>query len=378
VKPWGKFSDRMNRMGMIFNSEMMKIPCSLKASVTIAFGCLLFLCPFARAGTSQSPYRDVSSIEVTPNSAFIDQPIRILLRDFPARQLVTVQLLTTNQSGQISQSHAEFLTDRHGNANLAAQTPKSGTYRYADPAGLFWSLRPADNLSLGPWHFKLAASVNGRTAATATMERYLLCLGVRQIQVRDHGLCGTLFLPAGKGPWPTVMVLGGSEGGLPYPPAAAFLAAKGYAAFALAYFRYEDLPKSLENIPLEYFQTAIHWLQARDDIRHNSIAVMGGSRGGELALLLGATFPEIHAVVSVSGSGVLWGGLGTNSDTGGLPAWTYQGKPLPSMGDVNLTDNQRRESWQLSRTNHDEAVVAYFLFELNNKAAVAQAAIPVT
>lgn len=346
-------------------------------SVTIALVCLLFLCPVAHAGTSQSPSHEIPRIEVTSNSTFIDQPVKIRLWDFPARQLVTVQLLITNRSGQFSQSHAEILTDRHGNADLATQAPKSGTYRHADPAGLFWSISPASYMGLGPWHFKLAASVNGRTVATAMLERYLVCPGVRQIQVRDHGLRGTLFLPAGKGPWPAVIVLGGSEGGLPYPPSAAFLAAKGYATLALAYFRYDDLPTSLQNIPLEYFQTAIHWLQARDDIRHNGIAVMGGSRGGELALLLGATFPDIHAVVAVSASGVLWGGLGTNSGNGRSPAWIYQGKALPSMGDFNLTDNQKRELRLLSRTNSDAVPITWCLFLLENKAAVAKAAIPV-
>ena len=294
----------------------------------------------AQAGTSQSQSHSVPDIEITPNPAFIDQPVKILLRDFPVGKLVAVQLLTTNVQGQPLRSYAEFFTDRDGDADLAAEAPASGTYRHADAAGLFWSLRTANtNMAaliqkdLGPVRYNLVASVNGHTVATATIERYFLSPGVRRIQVREHGLRGTLFLPAGKGPWPGVIVLGGSEGGLGLwtEAEATCLAAKGYAAFALAYFDYEDLPKSLENIPLEYFQTAIYWLQARDDIRSNSIAVLGGSRGGELALLLGATFPEIHAVVGISASSVLWGGLGTNAAAMPHPAWTYQGKALPFM-----------------------------------------------
>jgi pimeloyl-ACP methyl ester carboxylesterase len=342
----------------------------------MALGCLLFLCPIAQAGISQSKSHAVPRMEITPNPAFIDQPVKILLRDFPARQLVAVQLLTTNLLGQTWQSHAEFLTDGHGNADLAAQAPKSGTYRHADPAGLFWSLSSAGTnkvnhmMPLEPVRYKLTASVKGRTVATATIERFFLCPGVRQIQVRDHGLRGTLFLPAGKGPWPGVIVLGGSEGGLPYPPEAACLAAKGYAAFALAYFDYEDLPKSLENIPLEYFQAAIHWLQTRDDIRRNSIALLGGSRGGELALLLGATFLEVHAVVAISANSEVFGGLATNGKAPGQPAWTYQGKALPFWGGVKLTPDEKRELKQLSQTN-SEADVFCFL------AAVYKASIPV-
>jgi dienelactone hydrolase len=356
--------------------------------VTIALGCLLFLCHFAEAGTSESQSNAVPRIQITPNPAFVDQPVKIVLRDFPARQIIAVQLqlLDTNLLAQTLQSHAEFLTDRYGNADLATQAPTSGTYHRAGPAGLFWSLSLTGSNTtvthydyksiLEPKHYEVTAAVNGRIIATATMERFVLCPGVRQIQVRDHGLRGTLFLPAGKGPWPGVIVVGGSEGGLPYPPAVALLAAKGYAAFALAYFNYEDLPISLENIPLEYFQTAIHWLQARDDIRRNSLAVMGGSRGGELALLLGATFSEVHAVVAISASGVLWGGLGTNADSGDRSAWTWQGKPLPCMNNVKLTDDESNELNQFSKTN-SKAAITWFLIQHGKQATVTGASIPV-
>ena len=350
-----------------------------KLHFTSALACLLLGC-VAQAGPV--PSYGVPRIEVTPKRAFIDQPVKILLRDFPARCLVTVQLVTTNLAGQAMQSHAEFLTDRRGNASLATQAPKSGSYRLADPAGLFWSLSIAGSNTaalkkgLAPRGYVLTASVGDRTVATATLERFILSPGVRKINVRDHGLRGSLFLPAGKGPWPGIIVLGGSDGGVIEAPAA-YLAAKGYAAFALAYFDYEDLPMSLENIPLEYFQTAIHWLQARDDIKPNSVAVMGASRGGELALLLGATFPDVHAVVAISASCVLWGGLSTNAGAWPQPAWIYHGKPLPFMPEIKLTDDQQRELWQLSRTNSAAVDLAWLSFQLENKAAVAKATIPV-
>jgi len=63
---------------------------------------------------------------------------------------------------------------------------------------------------------------------------------VRRAQVTGK-LHGYLFLPAGKGPYAAVLVLGGSEGGVPQAKAE-WLARHGYAALALAYFRYEGLP----------------------------------------------------------------------------------------------------------------------------------------
>src|SRR5207244_3617932 len=63
--------------------------------------------------------------------------------------------------------------------------------------------------------------------------------------------------------------------------------------------------------------------------------VVGGSRGGELALLLGATFPAIGAVASYLGSGLLTEGIGDGSFLERVcprqPAWTHRGLPLPYL-----------------------------------------------
>ena len=55
------------------------------------------------------------------------------------------------------------------------------------------------------------------------------------------------------------------------------------------------------------------------------VGVIGTSRGGELVLLLGATFPQVVAVVANVPSHVVWRRGGTRS------AWTYRGEPLPAV-----------------------------------------------
>jgi dienelactone hydrolase len=137
-------------------------------------------------------------------------------------------------------------------------------------------------------------------------------------------LRGTFFVPPGPGPHPAVLVLGGSNGGVPLRPAA-WVASHGYAALALAYFRFEDLPPQLEDIPLEYFQKALQWMVNRPEIGASKIAVMGTSRGGELALQVGSMFPRVGAVVAYVPANVRIASC--CRETGG-PAWTWQGHAL--------------------------------------------------
>jgi dienelactone hydrolase len=323
-------------------------------------------------------------ITITPDRAFFGDTVKIALQGFEKNQLVTVSAVSTNSAGQIWESHAEFRTDWHGRVNLAAQAPVSGTYRRADAMGLFWSMsrvpgkkatnKSTDNAATNVDFVQITAKVNEQVLAAATFHGCRLAPGVERIPVHDHGLRGVLYLPPGKKPHPGVIVLGGSEGGIGMIEFdAAYLASKGYAALALGYFRYEGLPESLENIRLEYFETAINWLEARKDVRHDGVAVLGHSRGAELALKLGATFSQIRAVVAFSPSSVIWGGIGSGSAR--QSAWIYHGRALPFMNG-KLTSEQRKEMDLINWTN-SMAGTRWCEIQLENKTAVDNAAIPV-
>ena len=129
--------------------------------------------------------------------------------------------------------------------------------------------------------------------------------GVVRQPVREGGLVGTLFLPPTEGPCPAVLALGGAGGGLSEGAAESF-ASEGFAALALAYFGLDGLPRELVEIPLEYFEGAIAWLKRHPEVNAGRVAVVGNSKGGELALLLGATFPrDVGAVVGYAPSAVV-------------------------------------------------------------------------
>ena len=107
----------------------------------------------------------------------------------------------------------------------------------------------------------------------------------------------------------------------------------------MAHFNYEALPKALINIPLEYFETGIEFLQAHSMIDGNRLAIAGASRGGELSLLLGSVFSQFKGVVAWVPSGSVWGGFGGAREDGVQPAWLLREQPVPFMdGDTHPED----------------------------------------
>jgi dienelactone hydrolase len=154
--------------------------------------------------------------------------------------------------------------------------------------------------------------------------------GATKIDLRESGLYGELYVPARKARVPLVIAIGGSEGGLDIMSSyAAPFARNGYAVLALAWWKAPGLPQTLENVPLEYFDRAIAWARARPEIAPGRIAILGWSRGAEAALLVGSRNPDIHAVIGVAPSFVVWQGLDFAHPQASGSAWTSQGTALP-------------------------------------------------
>lgn len=153
------------------------------------------------------------------------------------------------------------------------------------------------------------------------------------------GLSGTLVYPSGPFSTAGVVLIGGSEGGL-HERDAIVLAEEGFVVLALAYFGAAGVPPVLKDIPLEYFSRGVDFLIERGASR---IGILGGSRGGEAALLVASRDSQIAAAVSVVGSGVVTPGIdfsqGSLDRILGTPtsAWTVNGEPLPMLP-YRLTD----------------------------------------
>ena len=63
-----------------------------------------------------------------------------------------------------------------------------------------------------------------------------------------------IIFPAGSGPFPAVVDIFGARGGGNLDYRAALLASRGFVSYSLPFFAYEDLPTTLDNIQLEYFE----------------------------------------------------------------------------------------------------------------------------
>ena len=269
------------------------------------------------------------TLQVVPARVMADETAAIRAGGLEPNERVTMRADLTDGGGQHWASQADFLADAQGTVDTSRQTPVAGSYKEVSAMGLVWSMMPVGKKvgaymairDLGPQPVEFHLLRQGKELSTAQLEQVMLADGVQRLPVHEDGLRGTLFVPPGTGRHPGILVVGGSNGGQPLRPAA-WLASHGYAALALAYFRFEDLPPQLESIPLEYFQHALQWMIQRPEIDGARLAVLGTSRGGELALQLGSMFSVIHAVVAYVPSNVRVASCCRNN---GGPAWTWQG-----------------------------------------------------
>lgn len=180
--------------------------------------------------------------------------------------------------------------------------------------------------------------------------------------VKYKNLAAKLYLPKSDQKVPVVIAFGGSEGGFSFGDAnGEMIAPHGIAVLAVAYFKSEGLPQTLDHIPLEYFVSAIDFLETSDLIDGNRIGVISGSRGSEPAFLLAALDSRIKSVAVAVPSEVAWYGSTTNSS-----AWTLGGKDIPALS-LELEDSAPQVSrFEAALKNTDNVRKAMFAFEKIN------------
>lgn len=292
-------------------------------------------------------------IRIEPVDALIDVERQIRIEGLASGEQIELTATTPRADSVHWQSRSRFVADEHGVVDLSRDAPVAGSYEGVSAMGLIWSQEPinrADALVFPDSMLEaLVTTVEvqrqpGIKATQATtfqsdfIQRFA-AKGVKRIEVRQEGLVGTLYVPAGEGPFPAVMILNGSGGGINEPRAALY-ASHGYLAFALAYFKAPSLSDYISNTPLEYFKQGLDWLRREYQPYKDFVALNGQSRGGELVLLLASLFPEdVSAVVAYVPSALVHSGQNAADPAVGRdgPAWLLDGRPLTHIWENNKT-----------------------------------------
>jgi dienelactone hydrolase len=279
---------------------------------------------------------------LSDTDVMVDDQVAIKVTGVAPGSKVVIRLSLARIDG-LWVSKAVFRANGRGKVDVTKSAPLHGDYSDVDSMGLFWSAQRVSTEPANPDRWTdldtLTARVNGHKIASADLVRHYLRPGVRVTPVRQLGLVGTLFVPRGNAPRPTLIVVGGSQppGGFPMgalfieEQVAAAYASHGYTVLALAYFdasgTFTQLPRDLSLIPLEYFRKAIAWLKLQPSVDPSRIGIAGASRGAELALLLASRDPDIKSVVAIAPSSVVWSGIPQFTQA----AWTDGGQPVPFL-----------------------------------------------
>ena len=275
-------------------------------------------------------------LEVFPEESLLDEPVHLRLEGLAPGSGVLLRCRLHDEKGFDWLSEAEYLADERGTVDPSERASLRGTYDGVDGEGLFWSMVPEPpgqargKFSLhdvSPLFLEVEAFGQGGFLGRAAFTRRIAAPGITREDVRDEGLVGTLFMPPGEGPFPGVVDIVHSGGGLRHEPYAALLASRGFAVMALATFGIPPLSRGLVEIPVERLGMALAHLAAHPRVDPARIAVTGTSKGAELALLGASLFSSVKAVVAFMPSCVLWSGVGRGYEK--RPSWTWRGAPLP-------------------------------------------------
>jgi pimeloyl-ACP methyl ester carboxylesterase len=184
------------------------------------------------------------------------------------------------------------------------------------------------------------------------------------------GAQSVLFLGEGTNQ-KLVVGLGGSEGGNAWAterwkPIRDKFIREGYAFLAVGYFGMEGTPEELDRISLEKVYYEMKQALQHEKVADSSLALIGGSKGAELALLLGSKYSDINCVVSIVGSHATFPALTFGA---GTSSWSYNNEevpyvPAPWASVPSMITGNLREAFEIML--EDTAAVSKALIKVEN------------
>ena len=130
---------------------------------------------------------------------------------------------------------------------------------------------------------------------------------------------------------PLIVGFGGAEGGNTWArhywkPLRDEWLSQGYAILAVGYFGMEGIPKDVDRIALEGVHRAVLEAAGHPRINGECIALVGGSKGAELALALASHYPEYKAVAGIVPGHAVFAAQTLAMSTS---SFSLNGQPLP-------------------------------------------------
>ncbi|KAF2366220.1 Acyl-CoA thioester hydrolase/bile acid-CoA amino acid N-acetyltransferase [Trinorchestia longiramus] len=267
-------------------------------------------------------------ITVSPPICLVDNSVNVTITGLDSNKLFTLQTSLTDHKGVSFASVAHYRSDENGTVDLDKSASLGGHFAGVHPMAPFVHLFPKNaskmkyaRVSLhdveSPFEYKFdvykkaigyplmamgAETLGVKPVCSATQTRHFMGEGCTRMHVRHGRVRGVLHLPPGDGPFPGVVDLSGSSGGV-REQRAALLAARGCAVLCLAYFAYEDLPPDLTHqLDTAYFQEAVDYLLAHDKVTKTGVGMFGFSKGGDVALSAASDIPQVKVVVTANGA----------------------------------------------------------------------------
>ncbi len=310
-------------MNSYFHATLLKFVCIL------TIGSPSYSCFGGEQERAQKP-----TIVFQSSDNLVGSPITLRIHGLPKSTEIELFSQMVDRYGRLWIGNSKFMSDANGVVDPSMQKPTEAAWKNIDPIGPFWALK---RMTLSDAHTRpengtaerisMTALVNGRPVTTASKVRFVRSKNVKEVPINNDKIVGRLFVPqTSSDRHPAIIVVPGSGGGIPSQLAERF-ASHGYAALALAYFGQPKLPRNLELVPLEYFDFALDWFKSQPFVDPSRIAMVGGSKGGELSLLVGSRRPDLTAIVAAVPSTYVFQSISDNWNR--TSSWSVGGKGVP-------------------------------------------------
>ena len=271
-------------------------------------------------------------LSVTPERSRIDSPIQIMAAGLVPGERVTIRTKVMDGALREWESLAVVDADDAGVVDLSRIAPLEGsTYQGVDGEGLLWSMCAPDQSKFFTRNLPIELEyrselLRGDNVIASTRFRRHFGDGVIWGQVHEPPVVGTFAHPNDGSPHPGVLVLHGSDS-VDLASAATLLASEGYSVLALRWFGIEDRPSHMVNVDLNDIDCAVTHMVNGEFVLGDKIAVIGLSRGAELALEVAAHNANVGLIIALSPSSIRQAGMGENYSFKD-PAWVRNGEPL--------------------------------------------------